>query len=50
MDHAWKLTIEQLCSSDTNKQNDSISLRLIDSVQYRKGYSAWVLYFSFGTC
>ena len=35
----------------TLKQNVSILLRLIDSVQCRRGYyfGAWVLYFSFGT-
>ena len=34
---------QQLCSSETHKQNDSISLHLNDSVQCRRGYSfrAW---------
>ena len=49
-DHA---RIQQLCSSGilVYKQNDSIPLRLIDSVRCRRGYHilARVLYFSFGT-
>ena len=43
--HARKLKIRQLCSSAIYKQNVSISLRLSDFVQYRRGYyfRAWVL-------
>ena len=50
MDHARKLNFSKLCSSATYKQNDSISLRLSDSVQCKRGhyFRAWVLYFSFG--
>ena len=52
MDHASKVKIQQLCSSANYKQNVSLSLRLIESLQCRIGYyfRAWVLYYSFGTC
>ena len=33
-----KVKIQQLCTSATHKQNDSIFLRLCDSVQCRRGY------------
>ena len=46
-----EVEIQQLCSSAIYKQNVSISLRLSDSVQCRRGYyfRAGELYLSFGT-
>ena len=45
-----KVKIEELCSSAIYKQNVSISIRLSDSVQCRRGYyfRALALYFGFG--
>ena len=47
-----EVKIQQLCSSTIYKQKFSISLRLSDSVQCRRGYCfrALVLYDSIETC
>ena len=52
MDHTmlWNLKFSHYVQLPSIKKNVSISLRLSDFVQCRRGYyfRAWVLYFSFG--